>query len=122
MAKARAAHKTELEKLLTDVATGFGGQLDHIVFPKVHSEYGRVLASGSSNSGVDRSRWTLSCRHTIISPRKTSPTVSQKTHLTSGRVAEKPVKGVAVLAVYSGFLYICTVSHAPLRWIWRRFG
>ncbi|KAJ0417616.1 hypothetical protein BJY00DRAFT_289266 [Aspergillus carlsbadensis] len=112
--------EAQLTKLLGEVKAATGRPLDHIVYTAVRLEF-RLL----SDVNVDFLR--ADSQYLVIVPlliAKVAPSFMTKSYrssitFTSGRVAEKPVKGVAVLGGWASALLGITrtlaLDLAPLR-------
>lgn len=113
--------ETQLEKLLTDVTAALGGPLDHIAYTASFLEFKPVsevtMEWITQTSG--QLPFVVPALLGKLAPRfmKHAPTSSLV--FTGGRITDKPIKGLAILAGWatalSGFSRSLAVELAPIR-------
>jgi NAD(P)-dependent dehydrogenase (short-subunit alcohol dehydrogenase family) len=109
-----------LEKLFSDVTTANGAKLDHII-TTANTVNMKPLADVTADYLRDSTKFSLIVPMLIgkLAPRFLNPSYKSSIILTSGRIAEKPVKGYTMGAFRATGLYGLTralaLDLAPLR-------
>jgi NAD(P)-dependent dehydrogenase (short-subunit alcohol dehydrogenase family) len=109
-----------LEKLLTDVTTANGTKLDHIIYTANRLNM-KPLLEVTADYLRDSSQFSLIAPMLLakLGPRFLNPSYKSSIILTSGRIAEKPVKGFTMGAYPAAGLYGLTralaLDLAPIR-------
>jgi NAD(P)-dependent dehydrogenase (short-subunit alcohol dehydrogenase family) len=109
-----------LEKLFTDVTTANSTQLDHIIYTANRVNM-KPLAEVTADYLRDSNQFSLIVPMLLskLAPRFLNPSAKSSIILTSGRIAEKPVKGYTMGAYRAAGLYGLTralaLDLAPIR-------
>jgi NAD(P)-dependent dehydrogenase (short-subunit alcohol dehydrogenase family) len=112
--------EAHLEKLFTDITTANGAKLDHII-TTANTVNMKPLSEITASYLRDSSKFTLIAPMMIgkLGPRFLKPSYRSSIILTSGRIAEKPVKGYTMGAYPAAGIYGLTralaLDLAPVR-------